>query len=77
MTRDYRKEYDTFHGTDREKKRRAGRNAALALIKKVNGGKKPNGDVHHKDHNPTNNNKSNLSIKSVASNRSDNKRRRG
>ncbi len=76
MTRDYRKEYDTFHGTDREKKRRAGRNAALALIKKVNGGKKPKGDVHHKDHNPTNNSRSNLSIKSVASNRSDNKRRK-
>jgi hypothetical protein len=76
MTRDYREEYDSFHGTEREKKRRAGRNAALALIKKVNGGKKPKGDVHHKDHNPTNNSRSNLSIRSVASNRRDNQRRK-
>ena len=74
MTRDYRKEYDSYHASSEQKKRRAGRNAALALIKRINGGKKPNGDVHHKDHN---NNKSNLSIKSVASNRSDNRRRKG
>ena len=77
MTRNYRKEYDNYQGRPEQIKNRAKRNAALALIKKVNGGKKPKGDVHHKDHNPTNNNKSNLSIKSVASNRSDNKRRRG
>ena len=76
MTRDYRREYDTYHASERQKKRRAGRNAALALIKKVNGGKKPNGDVHHKDHNPTNNKRSNLAIRSVASNRRDNQRRK-
>ena len=77
MTRDYRREYDTYHASSEQKKRRAGRNAALALIKKVNGGKKPKGDVHHRDHNPTNNKISNLTIKSVAINRSDNKRRTG
>ena len=50
--RNYKKEYENYHSKPEQKKRRAGRNAALALIKKVNGGKKPKGDVHHKDHNP-------------------------
>jgi len=69
-TRNYRKEYDSYHASPTQKKRRAGRNAALAQVKKRNGGKKPNGDVHHKDHDPTNNSPNNLSIVSVSRNRS-------
>jgi len=68
--RNYRNEYDSYHSSERQKKRRAGRNQALALKMKQNGGKKPNGDVHHKDHDPTNNSLSNLSIVSEGRNRS-------
>ncbi len=68
--RNYRREYDSYHASETQKRRRAGRNKALALKKKQNGGKKPNGDVHHKDHDPTNNSLSNLSIVSERRNRS-------
>ncbi len=68
--RNYRREYDSYHASERQKRRRAGRNAALDLKKKQNGGKKPKGDVHHKDHDPTNNSLNNLSIVSVSRNRS-------
>ena len=69
MTRNYRKEYDNYQGRPEQIKNRASRNAALALIKKVNGGK-PKGDVHHKDRNPRNNTPNNLSVVSKSRNRS-------
>ena len=69
MTRNYRKEYDNYQGNPEQIKNRASRNAALSLIKKVKGGK-PKGDVHHKDGNPRNNSRNNLSVVSKSRNRS-------
>ena len=69
MTRDYRKEYDTYHASPEQKKRRAGRNHARRQLKDTKGivGK----DVHHKDGNPMNNDKSNLSIVTQKYNRTE------
>ena len=69
MTRNYRKEYDNYQGRPEQIMNRAKRNAALALIKKVKGGK-PNGDVHHKDGNPRYISRNNLSVVSKSRNRS-------
>lgn len=71
--RNYRKEYDNYHSSPEQKKNRASRNAARALIKKKNGKKSIEGkDVHHKDRNPKNNSIANLRIKSKSANRSQN-----
>lgn len=48
MARDYRKEYDDFHGTPEQKKRRAQRNAARAKAAKE--GKVLKGDGKEVDH---------------------------
>jgi len=58
--RDYKKEYDNYHSRPEQKKRRAGRNKARSLMKNSKGIKGK--DVHHKDNNPENNDKKNLSI---------------
>jgi len=62
--RNYRKEYDNYHSTDKQKKRRASRNKANKLK-----GRKGM-DVDHKDGNPLNNKSSNLVVKSKKANRS-------
>ena len=59
--RDYKKEYENYHSDPEQIKRRAKRNEArrsLKNSKKLTSDK----DVHHKDNNPMNNDKSNLSI---------------
>ena len=59
--RDYKKEYESYHKDPEQIKRRAKRNEArrsLKNSKKLTADK----DVHHKDNNPMNNDKSNLSI---------------
>lgn len=48
MARDYRKEYDEYHGTPEQKKRRAQRNAARAKAAKE--GKVSKGDGKEVDH---------------------------
>ncbi len=59
--RDYRKEYDEYHASPEQKKRRAARNAARASAEKV--GKVRKGDGKEVDHinaprkGPLNNNK--------------------
>ena len=61
MARDYKKEYANYHSRPDQIKRRAARNAARRLLR----GRKEltdEKDVHHKDNNPLNNDKSNLSI---------------
>ena len=66
--RDYRKEYDNYHKDPEQVKRRAMRNKArrsLAGRKDLTDDK----DVHHKDNNPMNNDRSNLSIVSQRFNR--------
>ena len=56
--RNYRKEYDNYHSRPEQKIRRAARNAARKLFADAD----PNKDVHHKDNNPLNNDKKNLSL---------------
>ena len=63
MARSYRLEYDRYHSKPQQKKNRAARNNANNKYGKS--GK----DVHHKDGNPRNNAKSNLSVVSRGSNR--------
>ena len=68
--RDYRKEYDTYHGTAAQKRARASRNAARAAeMKKGNCRKGDGKEVDHKDGNPLNNRPSNLLVISRHANR--------
>ena len=68
--RNYRQEYDDFHGKPGEIKRRAVRNAARSQMVKAGVVKKGDGqDVDHKDRNPRNNKRSNLRVSSKAKNR--------
>jgi|TARA_R110000787_G_scaffold61981_1_gene140266 hypothetical protein len=62
--RNYRKEYDNYHSTPEQIKKRSSRNKANG-IKGVKGK-----DVDHKDGNPMNNSKSNLIVKDKSDNRS-------
>ena len=56
MTRNYRKEYDSYHAKAKQKKRRASRNAARAIMAKRGLVTKGDGkDVHHTTGNPMNN----------------------
>ena len=72
--RNYRKEYDTYHGKPNQIKRRNSRNAARRKLKNVKGIKGK--DVHHKDGNPQNNKRSNLAVVSKSYNRSRNKKKK-
>ena len=69
MSRDYKKEYERYHSKPEQKVRRAARNAARRLLKdrKDIKGK----DVHHKDNNPLNNDKKNLSVVTQKYNRTE------
>ena len=62
--RNYRQEYDRYHGKPSQKKRRAARNRANRLVGK------DGMDVHHKDGNPLNNSRKNLKVKPKSANRS-------
>jgi|TARA_R110001592_G_scaffold24696_5_gene94865 hypothetical protein len=71
MTRNYKKEYDSYHGKPKQKKRRASRNAARAIMAKRGLVTKGDGkDVHHTTGNPMNNKKGKLSVKAKSKNRS-------
>lgn len=71
--RNYKKEYENYHSKPEQKKRRAGRNKARRDLQDTKGisGK----DVHHKDGNPMNNDKSNLSIVTQKYNRTEPRKR--
>ena len=70
MPRNYRKEYDEYHGTEEQKKNRASRNAARRDAVKKHGKSKMNGkEVDHKNGNPRDNSKKNLQIISRSANR--------
>ncbi len=76
--RNYKKEYRDYGGKPAQKKRRAARNTARRRMIKAGRAKKGDGkDIHHKDGNPLNNSKKNLSVTSRSYNRSKNKGRGG
>ncbi len=66
MARDYRSEYDNYHSTTKQKRRRAGRNTARRRVLK---GKKSRLDVDHVDRNPMNNSRKNLRLSTRKRNR--------
>ena len=69
-TRNYRKEYDDYHSSDKQKKRRAQRNAARRKMKRAGLAAKGDGrDVHHADRDTGNNSRSNLKVTSKKKNR--------
>ena len=71
VMRNYRKEYDNYHSSSKQKKNRAGRNAARRKMSAAGKVKKGDGkDVHHKDRNPKNNKRKNLRVVSKSKNRS-------
>jgi hypothetical protein len=70
--RDYREEYDSYHGSETQKKRRAARNKARRRLNREGRTHKGDGkDVDHKDHNPMNNSSSNIRVRDRSANRSD------
>ena len=69
--RNYRGEYDNYHKKPDQKKRRASRNTARSKMKTAGRVKKGDGkDVAHRNGNPKDNKKKNLSVKSKSTNRS-------
>jgi len=69
--RDYKKEYNSYHAKPEQKKNRASRNKARTLLSSTGRVRKGDGrDVDHRDGNPRNNSKSNLSVMSKSRNRS-------
>jgi hypothetical protein len=68
--RDYKNEYDSYHSSPKQKKRRAQRNAARRKMKRAGLAVKGDGrDVHHADRNTGNNSRSNLKVTSQKKNR--------
>ena len=69
--RDYKREYNSYHAKPEQKKNRASRNKARTLLSSVGRVRKGDGkDIDHRDGNPKNNSKSNLSVMSKRRNRS-------
>ena len=71
MPRNYKQEYERYHKSPEQKKRRAMRNKVRRMMEREGKVKKGDGkDIHHRDGNPMNFKKSNLSIKNKSKNRS-------
>ena len=71
MPRNYKKEYENYHSSPKQKKNRAARNAARAAMAKKGRVKKGDGkDVTHRDGNPRNNSSKNLGVLKASKNRS-------
>lgn len=69
--RDYKREYELYHGKPEQIKRRAQRNASRRELARKGLVHKGDGkDVHHKDNNPFNRSKHNLAVLSASVNRS-------
>ena len=74
MSRDYKKEYESYHKRPEQRRRNDARKAARRLMVQRHGKAKLAGkDVDHKDRNPRNNAASNLRIQSKRQNRGRNK----
>jgi hypothetical protein len=70
-SRNYRGEYDNYHKKPTQKKRRASRNTARSTMKTAGKVTKGDGkDVAHKNGNPKDNKRKNLTVKSKSVNRS-------
>ena len=70
--RDYRKEYDDYHGQPEQLKRRAARNKARRHLEQEGRVHKGDGkEVDHKDHNPLNNSPANIRVRDRSANRRD------
>jgi len=71
QARDYKREYAIYHGKPKQIKRRAQRNAARRKLARAGLVRKGDGkDVHHKDRNTANGDRSNLVVLSRSKNRS-------
>ena len=69
--RNYRKEYDNYHANPTQVKRRTARNAARGALIKAGAVRKGDGkDVAHRNGNPSDNRRSNLSVQRPSQNRS-------
>jgi hypothetical protein len=78
MARDYKREYETYHKSAKQKRRRAQRNSARAKLAKAGKVSKGDGkDVDHKNKNTGDNSVSNLRVKSKSANRADNRGKGG
>ena len=76
--RNFRKEYDEYHASPEQKKRRAARNAARAKAMKAGKVKKGDGkEIDHKNFNPRDNSPSNLRVVSKKTNRTKQPKRKG
>ena len=69
MARNYRKEYDNYQGKPDQIANRSSRNKARRKLKAAGYSLKGK-DVDHKNGNPRDNRRSNLSVKSESANRS-------
>tara|TARA_E500000318_G_scaffold77881_1_gene72714 strand:- start:100 stop:354 length:255 start_codon:yes stop_codon:yes gene_type:complete len=69
VRRNYKKEYANYHSKPAQKKNRASRNAARSTMKK-SGGNVAGKDVAHKNGNPRDNRKRNLTVATRSANRS-------
>lgn len=69
--RDYKREYANYHSRPDQIERRSARNSARRIVKKKTKNEEDivGKDVHHKDNNPLNNDKKNLSVVSQRYNR--------
>lgn len=69
--RDYKSEYNNYHGKPEQIKKRANRVQARRDMEKAGHARKGDGkDVAHKDNNTYNNKRSNLTMQSPSKNRS-------
>ena len=76
--RDYKKERENYLGTPEQKKRNAARKRARRALEKEGRVKPFDGkDVHHKDNNPENNDRSNLRVANRSTNRREPRLREG
>lgn len=70
-SRNYRKEYDDYHGQPDQVKRRAARNKARRFLTKEGRVHKGDGkDVDHKNGNPLDNSSANIRVSDRSANRS-------
>jgi len=70
MQRNYSKEYKDYHGKPDQVQKRSSRNKARRKMSTMGKAKKGDGkDVHHKDGNPLNNSKGNLTLMGRSKNR--------